>query len=105
MDEPDPCYCPMFHRTAEIVGRRWNAVILRRLLAGPARFVEIREAIPGLSDRLLAVRLEELEAEGLVTHVLVGHHAGYALTPKGSALRAVFDAMATYVAEWAEPPG
>jgi DNA-binding HxlR family transcriptional regulator len=40
-----------------------------------------------------------------VTHVLVGHHAGYALTPKGGALRAVFDAMATYVAEWAEPPG
>jgi DNA-binding HxlR family transcriptional regulator len=58
-------YCPSFHQTVELLGRRWNGVILQALMAHAERFSEIRAVIPGLSDRLLAERLRELEREGL----------------------------------------
>jgi DNA-binding HxlR family transcriptional regulator len=35
-------------------------------LDGPVRFTEIREAVPGLSNKLLAERLDALEAAGIV---------------------------------------
>ena len=57
-------YCPHFHHTIELLGRRWTGVIVRVLATAPRRFGDIRAAIPGLSDRLLTNRLHELEAEG-----------------------------------------
>ncbi|GAA5161488.1 hypothetical protein GCM10023321_45790 [Pseudonocardia eucalypti] len=45
-----------------MIGRRWTGVILRQLLLGTGRFAEIRDAIPAMTDRMLASRLRELEA-------------------------------------------
>ncbi len=59
-------YCPVFHRAVELIGRRWNGPIIGALLDGADRFGEIRSRIPGLTDRLLAQRLRELEREGVV---------------------------------------
>ena len=39
-------YCPSYHHAAELVGRRWNGVIIRALLLGATRFTEIAEQIP-----------------------------------------------------------
>ena len=47
-------YCAVFHRAIELIGRRWNGVIIRTLLAGGQRFSDVRAGVPGLSDRLLA---------------------------------------------------
>src|SRR6202049_2904136 len=59
-------FCPRFHRAVELIGRRWTGAIVRSLLSGSRRFNEIAEQVPGLSDRLLAAPLRELEEAGIV---------------------------------------
>lgn len=100
----DDCrrYCPSFHHTIELLGRRWNGVILHTLMGNAGRFGEIRAMIPGLSDRLLTERLRELEGEGLVARRCAGASTAprYQLTAKGQALEPVIDAVAAWAADW-----
>jgi DNA-binding HxlR family transcriptional regulator len=49
-----------------LLGKRWNGMILGSLIQGPAGFSEIRRALEPISDSVLAVRLAELTAAGLV---------------------------------------
>lgn len=97
-------YCAVFHRAIELIGRRWNGVIVRALLAGGQRFSDVRAAVPGLSDRLLAERLRELEREGVVTRACSSSAGGarYSLTAKGQALAPVLDAVSSWAATWVE---
>jgi len=53
--------CAEFHRTIELIGKRWTGAILAVLMQGPHRFNEILNSVSGLSDRLLTERLRELE--------------------------------------------
>ncbi len=55
----------------EIVGRRWNSAILLAGMRGATRFSEYRAMILGVSDRLLAQRFKELEAEGFLVRTVV----------------------------------
>jgi DNA-binding HxlR family transcriptional regulator len=48
------------------VGDRWTLQIIDRLLAGPRRFGELLDGLPGLASNVLSSRLKALEAEGLV---------------------------------------
>jgi DNA-binding HxlR family transcriptional regulator len=90
--------CKHFQRAAEVLGRRWNPQIISVLLPGPARFGEIRERIPGISDNLLAERLRQLEDERLVRRTVHDDRPvriEYTLTPAGMDLREAIDAIAT----------
>lgn len=58
--------CRRFQSTVELAGRKWNAAILLAGVRGARRFSEYRASVTGISDRLLAARLRELEAEGLI---------------------------------------
>ena len=99
----DERYCPYFHHTVEILGRRWSGVILKVLAAaGPIRFGDIRDLIPGLSDRLLTSRLGEFEAEGLVRRCENDGVACYRLTSKGRSLEPILDAVADTARAWAQ---
>ncbi|MBV8602248.1 MAG: helix-turn-helix transcriptional regulator [Candidatus Eremiobacteraeota bacterium] len=94
-------FCQRYQFAAELVGRRWVGAILRILLAGPRRFNEILGGVPGLSDRLLAERLRELEEAGVVTRRVHDERpvrVSYELTECGRSLEPVVRA----VAEWAE---
>jgi len=62
----DDAACRRFQSTIEFAGRKWNAAILLAGVRGARRFSEYRNAVTGISDRLLASRLRELEAEGLI---------------------------------------
>ncbi len=93
--------CKHFQRAAEVLGRKWNPQIISVLLVGPARFGEIRERIPGISDNLLAERLRQLEDDRLVARTVHDDRPvriEYALTPAGMGLREAIDA----IAKWAE---
>ena len=71
------------------------------LLVGPARFGQIRERIPGISDNLLAERLRQLEDDRLVRRTVHDDRPvriEYTLTSAGMGLRQAIDAIAT----WAE---
>lgn len=99
-------YCPVFHRAVELIGRRWNGPIIRALLDGAERFGEIRSGIPGLTDRLLAQRLRELEHEGVVDRACATASTlpHYSLTAKGQALAPVIESIAQWAAAWGDVP-
>jgi DNA-binding HxlR family transcriptional regulator len=99
----DAAFCPHYHRAVELVGHRWTGAVLRVLLAGGTRFGEIKAAVPGLSDRLLARRLKELETEGILTRTVVPDtpvRIEYHLTAKGQVLGAVVDALGEWADRW-----
>src|SRR5947209_2837738 len=63
--------CARFHRAIELIGGRWTGPVLQLLMSGPARFAELRDSIPHISDRMLSERLHELEVEGLVVRTVI----------------------------------
>jgi DNA-binding HxlR family transcriptional regulator len=93
--------CEHFQHAAEILGRRWIPQVIRVLLYGPARFGELRERVPGISDTLLSERLKQLEDEGIVLRTVHGGRPvliEYSLTESGAGLGKAIDALG----EWAE---
>ena len=50
----------------DVVGERWTLLIIRELLAGPRRFTDLMDGLPGVSTNLLTERLKSLEQRGLV---------------------------------------
>ena len=106
-DEPngDLGHCPRFHAAIELLGRRWNGVIIQRLLAGPMRFSEIRRGVPRLTDAMLSQRLRELEDAGVAVRVVADQRPvqiTFALTPVGMRLAPVLAAVADWSNDWAE---
>lgn len=95
--------CTQFQRAIEFVGRRWVGVIVYVLLDGPCRFNELLARIPNLSDRLLAERLRELEAAGMVTRdVQPGPpvRVVYDLTDAGRSLSDVIRVISEWAHDW-----
>ena len=95
--------CSVFHSAIELIGRRWTGAILTVMLQGAARFCEIREGIPGISDRLLTERLRELEDNAIVRREVSSDRppqVSYRLTEKGEALGPVLDAIGDWAQEW-----
>ena len=95
--------CSDFHAAVELIGRRWNGVILQRLFDGPHRFGELRDRIPRITDAMLSQRLKEFEAAGIVDRVVtVGRpvEIRYRLTDIGEQLAPVFDAVLSWGAVW-----
>ena len=105
---PDiPSLCPRFHRASELIGRRWTGAILYVLLKARCRFATLRAAIPGITDRMLSERLQELEEEGVVARTVVPEtpiRVEYALTKKGRELTAAIHAISTWAERWIPLP-
>ena len=96
-----PALCGRFHHASELIGRRWTGAIIFLLLKQTCRFATLRDAIPGITDRMLSERLQELEDEGLVARTVFPEtpiRVEYSLTKKGRALAAPIGALAN----WAE---
>ena len=87
-------YCGLA-RALDIVGDRWNLLVVRQLLPGPARYRELLDGLPGMATNLLADRLRDLEAAGVVERRLAekGNAVVYALTPWGAGLRAPIEGL------------
>jgi DNA-binding HxlR family transcriptional regulator len=97
--------CGLYHRSVEMIGKRWTGAIVLVLMDGPLRFSEIRHRIPDLSDRLLSERLKELEGEGIVVrHVMADGpvRVEYELSPKGRALEPAVTALKSWAQAWLE---
>src|SRR5262245_17093489 len=96
-----PELCTRFHYASQLIGRRWNGAIIFMLLKQTCRFSTLRDGIPGITDRMLSERLQELEQEGLVERTVVPEtpvRIEYSLTKKGRGLAEAVDSLAT----WAE---
>ena len=95
--------CDAFQRTIELIGKRWSGAIISVMLKGASRFCELREAIPGISDRLLTERLKELEDAEIVTREVEPTRppqVSYRLTAKGQALSPVLDSITSWGHDW-----
>ena len=58
-------YCPVAH-AIHLVGERWTLLVVRELLHGPKRYTDLHDGLPGIGTNILAARLRELEAHGIV---------------------------------------
>jgi DNA-binding HxlR family transcriptional regulator len=99
----DGSACPAFHEAVELIGRRWNGVILHELLGGPRRFSQLRAGIPEITDAMLSLRLKDLEAARIVVRDVSASRPGevrYALDRAGCSLAPVLDAIAQWGEEW-----
>ena len=79
----DPCGVA---RALDVIGERWALLVVRELLFGPKRFTELSRGLPGMSQNVLAVRLRELEIDGVVRNHRLGPPAStrvYELTERG----------------------
>jgi DNA-binding HxlR family transcriptional regulator len=87
-------YCGLA-RALDVVGDRWNLLIVRQLLIAPARYRELVEGLPGVATNLLADRLRDLETAGVIERRLAekGNAVVYALTPWGAELRKPIDGL------------
>lgn len=68
------------------VTSRWGVLVLLALEARTCRFGELRRAIGGVSERMLAQTLQWLEGDGMVERVAFGAvppRVEYSLTPLG----------------------
>ena len=96
-------FCPRFHKAIEQIGSRWTGVIIAAITGGMHRFGELKSTIPGISDRMLADRLKELQADDLVERVVFPEtpvRVEYHLTEKGCALADVMEAVSAWAEAW-----
>ena len=83
------------------VGDKWTVLIIEILDGGPKRFGEIRQAIGGITPKVLTSTLRSLVADGLVTRQSFGEvppRVEYSLTDLGRSLQAPVTALR----RWAE---
>ena len=104
---PDGELCPRYHYAVELIGARWSGAILHAVLDGRRRYADIKAGIPGVSDTMLAQRLRQLEAEGVVERRVVPSspvRVEYHPTPKGQALGPVIEALESWAHDWVPAP-
>lgn len=97
--------CPVA-RTLDVIGDRWSLLIVRELLLGPKRYSDLADGLPGIGTNVLAGRLGDLQAAGVVARRTLAPPtpvAVYELTAAGEALRPVLSALRQWGAEHAPP--
>ena len=71
------------------IADKWTVLVLGFLEHGPVRFNELRRRIDGISQKMLAQTLRQLERDGLVTRTAIATvpvTVEYAITPLGLTL-------------------
>lgn len=88
--------------TLNLIGGRWKAGILWAIVEkGTLRFSEIRDQLSGITERMLAKQLDELEEDELVNRIVypeVPPRVEYELTDLGQSMRPMLQQMS----DWGE---
>lgn len=90
-------------RALDVVGDKWTLLIVRDLMPGPRRFVELQRVLPGISTEQLRSRLNRMVADGLLTRQRyreVPPRVDYELTERARDLARVLAALARWGYEW-----
>ena len=99
-------YCPVAHALG-LVGERWALLVVLELMRGPKRYTDLAENLRGIGTNILASRLRDLEAGGVVTKRTLPPPAAskvYELTDYGRDLRPVIRELALWGARTLGPP-
>ncbi len=103
-------YCALA-KALDVLGDRWTLLIVRELmLGGPSRYTDLRNGLPGIATNLLADRLRDLEAAGVVRREEAPPPVAstlFSLTPRGEQLKPVLNELGMwgipYMAEGPAP--
>ena len=90
--------CPVA-TTLQLIGNKWEILILRNLMVRPWRFNEMLRSIPGISQKVLTDNLRALESDGIITRTVfpeVPPRVEYALSGLGESMRPIIKAMETW---------
>ena len=88
-------HCPV-EATLALVGGKYKALILWKLIPAPMRFSELRRAVPGATPKMLTQQLRELEASNLIhreVFAVVPPRVEYSLTELGRSLMPILVSM------------
>jgi DNA-binding HxlR family transcriptional regulator len=95
--KPHPsAQCKRFETAMEVLAKPWTGLIIVSLEGGALRFRELGDRVGAIGDRMLSLRLRDLEARGIVVrHVLPGPpvRVEYALTETGRGFHDVAEAV------------
>jgi DNA-binding HxlR family transcriptional regulator len=83
-------------RAMELVGERWALLIVRDLLVGPRRYSELAAGLHRIPSNILATRLKELQAAGVLQRAPRSRVIVYELTPYGRELEPVVLALGAW---------
>lgn len=85
--------------TISLIGGRWKPTILWQLIQSSARYKDLKESIPGITERMLTVSLKELEQDGLIrkeTHTGFPRKVEYSLTELGWSMESMLRGMSDW---------
>ncbi|HKN93148.1 MAG TPA: winged helix-turn-helix transcriptional regulator [Thermoleophilaceae bacterium] len=100
-------YCPAA-RALDVIGERWTILVVRELLAGPKRYTDLQDGLPGIGPNVLAERLRSLEDSGLVEKRRMPPPAAstvYRLTELGEGLQPVLGSLFEWGLQLVGKPG
>jgi DNA-binding HxlR family transcriptional regulator len=82
--------------TLEVIGGKWKALLVYRLLNGALRFSELKRQVPGITEKMLTQQLRELERDGVLNRRVfaeVPPRVEYCVSEHGRSLQPVLAAM------------
>ncbi|MFE7900060.1 winged helix-turn-helix transcriptional regulator [Streptomyces sp. NPDC057424] len=83
----------------DVIGGKWKVLILWALNERPCRFGELRRELPGVTEKVLASHLREMEADGLVhreAYDEVPPRVEYSLTARGASLNEALEPLGAW---------
>jgi DNA-binding HxlR family transcriptional regulator len=95
-----------FATAIRMIEGKWKVDILCGLGTAPRRFGRLRQSISGISEKMLAQQLRELEADGLVERKVYRESPAkvvYSLTKSGAALNAGAAALCRWGEQFGTP--
>lgn len=91
-----------------VLGGKWKTIIIAYLSERPCHYGELRQLLPGLSDKVLTERLQDLQRSGLVTRgksAMSKSRRSYVLTARGATLRPILTDLYRWGSNHAESFG
>src|SRR5690348_12070075 len=91
----------------DLIGDRWALLVVRELMHGQKRYTDLAASLSGIGTNVLAARLKELEAAGIVARRTLPPPAAsrvYELTDYGKELRPAMRELALWGARSLGPP-
>jgi DNA-binding HxlR family transcriptional regulator len=94
-------------RALDVVGERWSLLLVRELILGPRRYRDLATGLPGIPSNVLAGRLKDLQAAGVVTRRTLPAPTDvtvYELTEAGRALQPALKELLDWGLRYAPTP-
>jgi len=94
--------CPVLG-TVNAISGKWKVLVVWHLGFAPKGFAQLRDLLPGISEKVLTTQLRQLEADGIVSRTvtpIAPPQVTYALTAAGEALLEPMTALCHWGVRW-----